>query len=197
LELARAESQLLDIACNGLTLGRVHLALALHNKERSLSNSCDDVRTVLMLLDGTVEGLRAAGQQQELPRGLLSRAAFRRSIADWKGATRDLDEVEEIAEPGPMRLHLCDLALERARLDFAHIEAFAPLNGLLEANNPPKPTMLSDQEITTLREDATKQLAIASDLIAKCGYHRRDEELTELQFVLRGERHFADLPPRV
>ena len=30
-----------------------------------------------------------------------------------------------------------------------------------------------------------------------CGYHRRDEELAELQAVLRGERTFADLPPRV
>ena len=65
-----------------------------------------------------------------LPRGLLARAAFRRSVGDWDGAARDLDEVEEIAEPGPMRLYLCDMALERARLAFARGEAFAPLNGL-------------------------------------------------------------------
>jgi hypothetical protein len=44
--------------------------------------------------------------------------------------------VEEIAEPGPMKLYLCDLAIERARLGFAQIEAFAPLNGLLERDNP-------------------------------------------------------------
>jgi hypothetical protein len=31
-----------------------------------------------------------------------------------------------------MRLHLCDMALERARLAFARIQAFAPLNGLTD-----------------------------------------------------------------
>jgi hypothetical protein len=40
-------------------------------------------------------------------------------------------------------------------------------------------------------------LKIAADYISSCGYHRRDEELAELQAVLRGERKFADLPPRV
>ena len=39
-----------------------------------------------------------------------------------------------------MRLYLCDMALERARLAFAKIEAFAPLNGMLEKDNPPKPS---------------------------------------------------------
>lgn len=33
--------------------------------------------------------------------------------------------------------------------------------------------------------------------IASCFYHRRDEELAELQDVLVGKRKFADLPPRV
>ena len=80
-------------------------------------------------LDEAVDGLRAAGEVT-VARGLLARAAFRRSVGDWDGASRDLDEVEEIAEPGPMRLFLCDMALERARLAFAKIEAFAPLNGL-------------------------------------------------------------------
>jgi hypothetical protein len=55
-------------------------------------------------------------QERLFPRGLLARATFRRSIGDRDGTARDLGEVEEIAEPGPMRLHLCDTALERARL---------------------------------------------------------------------------------
>jgi hypothetical protein len=38
---------------------------------------------------------------------------------------------------------------------------------------------------------------MAADTIKTCGYHRRDEELAELQAVLRGERSFASLPPRV
>ena len=85
-------------------------------------------------LDEAVDGLRAAGKSHHYP-AASHRAAFRRSVGDWDGAARDLDEVEEIAEPGPMRLYLCDMALERARLAFAKIEAFAPLNGLLD-NNP-------------------------------------------------------------
>jgi hypothetical protein len=30
-----------------------------------------------------------------------------------------------------------------------------------------------------------------------CRYHRRDEELAELDAVIAGARRFADLPPRV
>jgi hypothetical protein len=112
------------------------------------------------------------------------------------GAARDLDEVEEIAEPGPMRLHLCDMALERARLAFAKSEAFAPLNGLID-DSPPKPERPGEAERKSLHDEAAKQLATAADYIKTCGYHRRDEELAELQAVLRGERTFADLPPRV
>jgi hypothetical protein len=48
-----------------------------------------------------------------------------------------------------------------------------------------------------LKSEAEKQLKIAADYIDTCGYHRRDEELAELQAVLRGEKKFADLPPRV
>jgi hypothetical protein len=96
-----------------------------------------------------------------------------------------------------MKLHLCDLALERARLSLVQIEAFAPLNGMLEKDNPQKPAVPSADEIATLKIEAEKQLKIAADYIETCGYHRRDEELAELQAVLRGERKFADLPPRV
>ena len=71
------------------------------------------------------------------------------------------------------------------------------LNGMLEKNNPPKPAVPSAEEIAELKSEAEKQLKIAADYIEKCGYHRRDEELAELQAVLRGERKFADLPPRV
>ena len=96
-----------------------------------------------------------------------------------------------------MRLYLCDMALERARLAFAKIEAFAPLNGMLEKDNPKKPEVPSAEEIATLKAEVEKQIKIADDYIQSCGYHRRDEELAELQPVLRGERKLADLPPRV
>jgi hypothetical protein len=129
-------------------------------------------------------------------RGLLARAAFRRSVGDWPGAARDLDEVAEIAEPGPMRLRLCDMALERARLAFARMEAFAPLNGLID-DSPPKPTPPGAEESAKLAEEARVNLATARELIERCGYHRRDEELAELEAVRDGRRRFADLPPRV
>jgi hypothetical protein len=45
-----------------------------------------------------------------------------------------------------------------------------------------------------LHDEAAKQLAIASDYIQKCGYHRRDEELAELQAVLNGAREAISLP---
>jgi hypothetical protein len=48
-----------------------------------------------------------------------------------------------------------------------------------------------------LKEEAWKQLDVARKLVAECGYHRRDEELAELEEVVAGGRRFADLPPRV
>jgi tetratricopeptide (TPR) repeat protein len=199
-EWVRPQNWLLDIAVDTLTLGRAHLGLALAAAGEQAVPPAEgqgDARIARIRLDEAVDGLRAAGAAEFVTRGLLARAAFRRSIGDWKAAARDLDEVEEIAEPGPMKLHLCDMAIERARLAFAQIEAFAPLNGLLENNNPPKPAPPSADKIARLKKEAAEQLQIAADYISSCGYHKRDEELAELQEVLRGERKFADLPPRV
>jgi hypothetical protein len=199
IEIARLNNWLLDIALDTLTLGRAHFGLALAADERSAppAEHQRDARTARIRLDEAVDGLQAAGTVEFLPCGLLARAALRRSIGDWKGAARDLDEVEEIAEPGPMKLFLCDMAIERARFAFAQIEAFAPLNGLMDTDNPPKPIQPSAEEIARLKEEAAVQLQIAADYISSCGYHKRDEELAELQAVLRGEHSFASLPPRV
>lgn len=89
-----------------------------------------------------------------------------------------------------MAVFLCDMNLERTRLAFAQTESFAPL----VKTSPPG---LNATEVARLKDEAAKQLSIAADYIKTCGYHRRDEELAELQAVLRGERKFADLPPRV
>jgi hypothetical protein len=187
----------LDRATLRLTLGRAHFGLALDAASRQpAAIAQDDARTAQTRLGEAVEGLRAAGQLDDLPRGLLARAAFRRSIGDWAGAARDLDEVAEIAEPGPMRLHLCDMALGRARLALARIAAFAPLNGLID-NSPPQPAPPGAGESAKLAAEAQENLAKARELIERCGYHRRDEELAELEAVRDGERLFADLPPRV
>jgi len=181
-----------------VTLSRANLASALEHAgdPRSAATARDDARAASVLFDQALDGLRGSGNNDHLPRGLLARAAFRRSVGDWGGAARDLDEVEEIAEPGPMRLFLCDMALERARLAFARLETFAPLNGLVD-DSPPKPTLPDAAEAARLREEATVNLATARKLIADCGYHRRDKELAELEDVAAGRRRFADLPPRV
>jgi hypothetical protein len=189
---------LLDIALDTLTLGRAHLGIALGNAlpQQRAATARDDACTANARLGDAVDGLRGAGNLGWVPRGLLARATFRRSVGDWPGAARDLDEVEEIAEPGPMRLFLCDMALERARLAFARIEAFAPLNGLID-DSPPQPAPPGAEESAKLAAEARVNLATARELIERCGYHRRDEELAELEAVRDGRRRFADLPPRV
>jgi hypothetical protein len=189
----------LDIALDTSTLGRtchgLALALAFARGEGGEAAARTDARAAADFLDQAVDGLRASADNSHLPRGLLARAACRRSIGDFPAAARDLDEVEEIAEPGPMRLFLCDLALERARLALAR-EAFAPLNGILEAG-PAAPAPPDAAEAARLEEEARAQLAIARKLVADCGYHKRDEEVAELEAVLKGERRFADLPAHV
>jgi hypothetical protein len=148
------------------------------------------------LINGALESLKEANSVQYISLGLLARSAFHRSIGNWNAVTRDLGEVEEIAEQGPMKLALCDTALEQARLALARIEAFSPLNEMIDGG-PPKPAVPDAAEAARLKHEASKHLVIAADYIETCGYHRRDEELAELQAVLRGERKFADLPPRV
>src|SRR5262249_36893538 len=143
-----------------------------------------------------IDGLRGVSALDYVPRGLLARATLRRAGGDWTGATLDFDEVEEICGAGPFRLYLCDVALERARLAFARIEAFAPLQYILR-EGPPAQQRPSAAEIETLMEEAGRELAVARNLISKCGYHRRDEELAELEAVLRRDRLIADLLPRI
>jgi hypothetical protein len=197
LQVARTQNSILDVALDALTLARAHLALALKNLASVPSPRLrDDARTAAARLDEAVEGLHSAGTDHHLPRGLLARAAFRRAVGDWAGAARNLDDVQEIAEPGPMRLYLCDCALERARLALTRREAFTPLNGLVEPS-PPPPASPDAAEAAQLLKEARKGLDAARKLIADCGYHRRDAELAELDAVATGKSRFADLPPRV
>jgi hypothetical protein len=187
---------LLDIALDELSLGRAAVGLALSG--RGALDPADAGRAVNAArdnLDRAAASLRASGRNNYVLACLLARAALYRALGDWDSAARDLDEVEEIARLGPMRLYLCDTALERARLVLAQCEAFAPLNGLIDGAAPPE--LPDSAERNRLRTEAAEQLRIAADYIESCGYHRRDEELAELQAVLRGERSFASLPPRV
>jgi hypothetical protein len=195
LKWSTQERFIRDIAFDTLMLGRAHLGMVLEALTRGQSAGAEGSLAGIEF-DRAVDGLREAGSGEHIPHGLLARAAFRRNSGGWENATRDLDEVEEIAQPGPMRLFLCDMALEQARLALARIDAYAPLNGLID-DSPPKPERPNEAESKSLKDAAAKQLAIAADYVKTCGYHRRDEELAELQAVLRGERTFASLPPRV
>jgi hypothetical protein len=67
-------------------------------------------------LDHAVEGLRRAGYEEVVARGLLARSALRRLRGDLAGAEAEVSEVLEIAERGSMRIHECDAHLEWARL---------------------------------------------------------------------------------
>ena len=78
----------------------------------------------------------------------------------------------------------------------ARLEAFAPLSDSV-APSPPAPALPDAAAAAGLREEARGELDKARKLIAECGYHRRDEELSELDVVVAGRRRFADLPPRV
>jgi tetratricopeptide (TPR) repeat protein len=194
LEWVRLQNSLHGIALGTLTLGRAHLDHVAAERPGTITR--DDACAAYRWLGETEDSLRAAGQLDDVPRGLIARAVFHRSVGDWDGAARDLDEVEEIAEPGPMRLFLCDMAIERARLALARIEAFAPLNGLID-DSPPQPVAPDAAAAARLKDEAAANIATARELIADCGYHRRDEELAELTAVRDGARRFADLPPRV
>lgn len=145
MTLARAEGamHLLYSALDRLLLGRAFADLA-------------DFTQATHHLNAAVTGLRKAGQQQELPRGLLARAALHRRLTHFDLAHRDLAEAHTIATRGDMRLHLCDYHLESARLHLAqnHLDL------------------------------AREHHAVAHAGVHAMGYHRRDPELAELAAAL-------------
>ncbi|MEO8382804.1 MAG: hypothetical protein ABI779_24310 [Acidobacteriota bacterium] len=176
-----ARADLLSIALDHLTLGRAALYGAIlesHSdrgepaqpssppptsgeSQRGFTSAATD-------LDQAVSGLRRAGQQDQLPRGLLTRAWLRGVTGQRTGpesAQGDLDEAWEIAERGPMPLFLADIHLYRARLFFR------------EAQYP--------------WQSPQHDLAEAHRLIFKHGYLRRKEELEDAENALK---HFAEAP---
>jgi tetratricopeptide (TPR) repeat protein len=116
LEWSLQEGLLLDIALDHLSLGRVHLGLALTAPRPASPGEEADFSQAVEHLDHAVEGLRQSGDEDVLPRGFLARAALRRHRGNLPAAEADLSEALEIAERGSMRLHECDAHLEWARL---------------------------------------------------------------------------------
>jgi tetratricopeptide (TPR) repeat protein len=113
-----AGAGLLDIALDHLSLGRAHFMLAnltpdsdviasagvpsesLGLPRRSAARNDETLARAAAELDRAVAGLGQAGQQDEMPRGLLARAALRRATRDFERGRRDLDETLVIAARG-------------------------------------------------------------------------------------------------
>lgn len=107
-------------------------------------------------------GLRRSGDQDVLPRGLLTRAwlwSLNGRRTGPESAQSDLDEAWEIAERGPMPLFMADIHLYRARLFF-------------RAATYPWGSPQAD-------------LASARRLIKKHGYLRRKEELDDAEEAIK------------
>jgi hypothetical protein len=114
LEISKRNKWLLDSSLDRLTLGRAWMERA--RKENRGDPHAEPWKKAKDFLDRAVTGLREAGAQEFLVKGLLHRAAFFRLRGNFDSAWGDLAEVLEIAEAGDMKLFLCDYHLEAARL---------------------------------------------------------------------------------
>lgn len=136
---------LLDFSLEELAAGRAHLQAAL--------TGSGDFEAARAFLNEAVAGLRKAGAQEFIVRGLLARAAFYRAIKEYGNAENDLIEAREITERGGMRLYLADYQLELSRLWLAQGRT----------------------------EEAKPHVITAEEMIGEMGYHRHDAEVKELK----------------
>jgi hypothetical protein len=185
LASALGHRELPSIGLDRSNLGRAELGLALTAPTRA--DAALHRATARQHLDTAVVDLQRSNMAIYIPLGRLARARLRRAEGDFVGAQRDLAEVLEIAEPGPMRLYLCDRHLELCRLALAERDGFAPL----AATPPPAATGEARDKLT---QTAREELDEAAKLIKDCGYKKRDAERDELNQVLDGKRLFRDLP---
>jgi len=204
ISIARRNKWLLDVALDHLSLGK---AAWLQGQAEGPGAFPEAAR----YLDQAVQGLREAGAQHHLPRGLLARAALYRVTGAWADAGRDLAEAQEIAERGEMQLFLADYHIEAARLFHAvtqasrlpesaqAAEAFLrrlpqEFETLLvattgsdrtapESSGPQQPLSPTAFALAKARE----YLATAKEMVARMGYGRRNPEVEELEKLLAAE----------
>ncbi len=162
LEWVSSQNWLLDIALDHLTLGRA----ALYQAILSQSQISDLKSEISSHLTAAVDGLRASGQTDDLPRGLLTRSWYLAWTGDAAGAAADLDEAWEIAERGPMPLFQADILLTYGRLRIADCG-------------------LRIERLNSAFPDPQALLTEARRLIGKHGYHRRDGELEDAEQALQ------------
>jgi tetratricopeptide (TPR) repeat protein len=165
LNIAENNNWLLDIALDHLTLGRGALYRAILEQANFRQPSAG-----LFHIENAVTGLRRAGVQDYLLRGLLTRAWLRWLTGLCTGhdsAQADLDEAWEIAERGPMPLFMADIHLYRARL----------FGEMKDEGGMMKYPWQSPQH----------DLAEARRLIEKHGYLRRMGELEDAEAAIKPE----------
>jgi tetratricopeptide (TPR) repeat protein len=146
------------IALDHLTLGRAALYQAI--LENTPLEQCHTP------IQKAVDTLHRAGRQDYFPHAMLTRAWLRFLTGDRTGpesAQADLDEAWDIAERGPMPLHMADIHMYRARLFF---------------NEKPYPWAENPDGTPRGPKD---DLAAARRLIEKHGYWRRKEELEDAE----------------
>ena len=190
---------LLSIALDGLSLGRAALGIALSTRARRITTgTCTTTGAARDHFERAVAGLREAEHNNELTRwDFAARAALCRAL-------RRLGRRRARSRRGRGN--------RRAGADAALFVRYGARSGCGWRWRRAKRLRRSTGSSTTARQSRSrrtrrsatdcsprprKQLRIAADYIATCGYHRRDEELAELQAVVRGDRTFASLPPRV
>jgi hypothetical protein len=171
IKIGEDNRYLLDIALDHLTMGRAALyAAILESRNRPCKETPSSLplpaseenlrsfKSATTKLNHAVSFFRRAGNMDELPYGLLTRAWLRSLTGPRTGpesAQSDLDEAWEIAERGPMPLFQADIHLYRARLFF---------------REKPCPW-----------ESPLRDLAEARRLIFKHGHLRRKEELEDAE----------------
>jgi hypothetical protein len=120
---------LLSIALDHLTLARAVLYRALVN---ALADPVPATTPLGPQVATALARLRQANLLHHLPRALLTAALYHGTLgADPDEARRLLDEAQQIAERGPMPLHLADVHLHRTRL-FRDRAALAEARALIE-----------------------------------------------------------------
>jgi len=145
---------LLENALDNLTLGRAWMRWALGvlaetPDEPPQSDRLSRFSRAMNYLDQAVEGLRDAGAQEFLARGLLARAEYYRHMKEYEKALDDLSEARDIAELGEMKLFICDYHLEAGRLCRAQGKM----------------------------EDAAEHFQAAKAIVEETGYFRRKKDI--------------------
>ena len=143
LEWREPSDSLLDLALEALATGRGYVCRALAGE--------GDFGPATKHLDEAVDGLRQAGQLDQLPRGLLARAELFRHTGEFPRARYDLDEVMTVATRSGMRLYEADGHLEYGRL------------------------LLAEGKEGT-EDEAREHLDTAREMIEEMGYGRRRPE---------------------